>query len=69
MNTFSKDQSFRTLDDLPLLLTVSELGQVLRLGRNSTYDLIRCKAIPSVKIKGQLRVSKQAVINFISAAN
>lgn len=72
MSTLSStvnEQSFRTLDELPLFLTVSELGHILRLGRNSTYDLLRCGAIHSIKVKGQLRVPKQAVINFISAAS
>ena len=34
--------NYRSFEDLPLTLTVEEAGQILRVGRNTAYDLVRC---------------------------
>jgi len=37
-------------NELPLMLTAEEVSRLLRIGRTSVYEAIRCGAIPSVKI-------------------
>ena len=58
--------NYRTLDDLPLLLTPMELMPILNVGRNTVYELLRCKKIPSIHIGKQLRIPKQALIDYLS---
>lgn len=53
------------LDDLPDLLTVADLAQVLRIGRNSAYRLVRSGEIPSIRIGRAYRVPKAALIDYI----
>lgn len=53
------------LDQLPLVLSVREIGEVLGISRNSTYDLIRCGKIKSVRVGKQIRIPKQALIDFL----
>ena len=52
-------------DELPLALTVNEVSDVLRIGRNTVYDLVRCGKISSIKIGRQLRVPKSALQAYL----
>ena len=54
------------MDDLPLVLTVSDVSKILGIGMNTTYDLIRSGAMKSVRVGRQIRVSKAAFLEFIS---
>lgn len=55
-----------SFDDLPLTLRVEELMPILGIGRNTAYELIRCGKIHGVRIGKQLRIPKQAVIDYLS---
>ncbi len=59
---------FYNLDDLPLMLRVDDLMVLMDVGRNTTYELLRCGRIRSVRMGKQLRVPKQAVIDYLSLA-
>ena len=62
---FSKSTITKT-DDLPLVLTVSDISKILGIGMNTAYDLVRSEAIKSVRVGRQIRVSKDAFLEFIS---
>lgn len=53
------------LDTMPLVLTVPEAAKILRIGLNSAYDLVRCGAIRSLQIGRQLRIPRQAIIDYL----
>ena len=55
-----------TEQTLPATLTVPEVSEFLRIGRNSTYQLIRCGKIRSLKIGRQLRVPRQAILDYLA---
>ena len=55
-----------SFDDLPLTLRVEELMPILNIGRNTTYELIRCGKLHSIRISKQLRIPKQALIDYLS---
>lgn len=59
---------FYNLDDLPLMLRVDDLMVLMDVGRNTAYELLRYGRIWSVRIGKQLRVPKQAVIDYLSLA-
>ena len=48
------------------VVTVGELAKMLKIGRNTAYELVRAGIVPSVKIGRQIRISKQAVLNYIA---
>lgn len=58
---------YRSLDELPLILNVEDLMRILGIGRNSAYELVRCKAIHSIRIGKQIRIPKQSLIDYLSA--
>ena len=43
-----KEGKFRSYDDLPLTLTVPEVGEVLGISRAKAYDLARSEGFPSM---------------------
>ena len=58
--------NYRSFDDLPLTLTVEEAGQILRVGRNTAYELVRCGKLPSVRVGKQIRIPRQALLDYFS---
>lgn len=61
-------EKYYKLDDLPLMLRVDDLMVLLDIGRNTAYELLRCGQLRSVRIGKQLRVPKQAVIDYLALA-
>ncbi len=61
------ENEYRSLDELPLALRVEDLMPILGIGRNTAYDLVRCGQIRSVKVGRQIRVPKDAVMEFLGA--
>ena len=59
---------YRSYDELPLTLRVEDLMPILDIGRNTAYELVRSKQIFSVKIGGQLRIPKQALIDYLTSS-
>ena len=57
---------YRSYDELPLTLRVEDLTSILDIGRNTAYELIRCGTIRSIRIGKQLRIPKQALIDYLS---
>lgn len=53
-------------EDLPIVLTVSDVSKILGIGMNTAYDLIRSGAIKSIRVGRQIRVPKAAFLEFIS---
>ena len=51
------------------VVTITELAKMLKIGRNTAYELIRCCAIRSVKVGRQIRIPKQAVVDYIAGTN
>ena len=60
---------YRSIEDLPLVLRVEDLMPILGIGRNTAYELVRCGAICSVRIGKQLRITKQALLNYLEPNN
>ena len=58
-----------SFDDLPLTLRVEELIPVLGIGRNTAYDLVQSGQIRSIWIGRQLRIPKDAVLDFLTQQN
>lgn len=64
-NNASLSLSYRSLDELPLVLRVEDLMPLLNIGRNSAYELVRSGQIRSVHIGRHIRVPKDAVIEYL----
>ena len=57
---------YNFLDELPLVLRVEDLMPILDIGRNTAYELVRSGKIRSIKVGRQIRVPRDAVVEFLS---
>ena len=53
----------------PFLLTVPEVAALLRISRNSAYELIARNALPSVRLGRTIRVPRHALEAWILNAS
>ena len=56
---------YHSVEDLPLLITVPELAQGLRVGKNQAYELVNSGVIKGIKIGTQIKVPKRSVVEFM----
>ncbi len=57
---------YRSLEELPMVLTVEDLMPILSIGRNTAYELIRSGQIRSVRTGRKIRVPKEAIAEYLS---
>ena len=57
---------YSSIDELPLVLRVEDLMPILDIGRNTAYALVRSGQIRSVKVGRQLRIPRNAIIEFMN---
>ena len=56
---------YNSIDELPLVLRVEDLMPILDIGRNTAYELVRSGKIRSIKVGRQIRVPRDAVVEFL----
>ena len=61
-----ESRKFTSLEDLPLVLRVEDLMPILAIGRITAYELVRCGRIRSVRVGNQIRIPKDAVVEFLA---
>ena len=59
------ENKYWSLDDLPVTLRVEELMPVLGIGRNTAYALVRSGKLRSIRVGRQVRIPKNALIEFL----
>jgi len=59
------ENKYRSLDELPVTLRVEELMPILGIGRNTAYALVRSGRLRSIRVGRQVRIPKNALIEFL----
>ena len=59
------ENKYRDLNGLPMTLWVEDLMPILGIGRNTAYQLIRSGQIRSVRIGRQIRIPREALLEFL----
>ena len=57
------------LENYPDVLTVEELIEILRVGKNTTYRLLNEGKIKNLKVSNKFIIPKKCVIEFLESAN
>ena len=60
-----RERKFKNYVDLPLMLSVPEVGEVLGISRAGAYELVRSKGFPKVKNGNRIVVPKDRFIQWI----
>ena len=55
------------LNDLPLTLRVEEVAEILRIGRGSAYELIRCGRLHAIRM-GRRILPRSSLESFLTNA-
>ena len=55
----------RSFENLPALLTIEEMREVLRIGRNAAYEMVKEGTIPTIRIGRSIRIPRKALIQFV----
>ena len=64
---FDKNRTnYHTVDDIPLVLRVDDLMSILGIGRNAAYALIHSRQVRSIRIGKQIRIPRDAVVEYLS---
>lgn len=59
------ENKYCNLQDLPMTLRVEGLMPILGIGRNTAYELIRSGQIRSIRIGRQIRIPRDALLEFL----
>lgn len=58
----------KEMSELPTLLTVREMANVLRIGRNAAYELIYQKSFPVLRLgPKKIRIPKYELVQWIKS--
>jgi excisionase family DNA binding protein len=60
-----RESKFKSYQDLPLTLTVPEVGEVLGISRAGAYELVRSAGFPHIKIGNRILVPRDKFIAWI----
>lgn len=56
---------YKNYDELPLMLSVSQMAKVLGISRTSAYELVKEKDFPSITIGSRIVIPKEEFILWI----
>ena len=60
-----KRNKFKSYDDLPLMLSVPDLTEVLGISRAGAYELVKSKGFPALHIGNRIVIPKDELIAWI----
>lgn len=59
---------YNNFDQLPLLMSVDDLSEVLNISKTNAYNLVRSDKLRAVKVGKQYRILKESFIDYVRAA-
>lgn len=62
-------KKYTNLEELPLVLRIEDLMNLLDVGRNSAYALVNSGAIQSIRVGNLVRIPRQCVIDYLNIGN
>ena len=57
---------YKSYDDLPLMLSVHDVAEVLGISKSSAYVLVKEKGFPKLKIGARVVVPREKFIEWIN---
>ena len=60
-----KESTYKSFEDLPLMLNVQMVANILGISRTKSYVLVSSKGFPSLKLGNRIVVPKDQFIEWI----
>jgi len=51
---------------IPIVMTVPEMAEILQIGRNAAYDLVKSGAVRSIRIGRNIRIPQAALLDYLN---
>lgn len=61
-----KETRYKNYEDLPLMLSVIEMSQVLGISRAGAYELAKSRGFPSISIGTRIIIPKDKLLDWIN---
>lgn len=58
--------SYRTVEELPLMLDIKDVARILGVGKNLAYSLVNSGEIKALRVGTRIRIPKQSLVDYIS---
>ncbi|MBD5150307.1 MAG: helix-turn-helix domain-containing protein [Oscillibacter sp.] len=58
--------SYRTVEDLPLMLDIKDVAKILGIGKNLAYSLVNSGEIKALRVGTKIRIPKQSLVDYIT---
>ena len=62
-----RESKYTSYDELPLMLSVTDMAEVLGISRAGAYELAKAEGFPSVKIGTRIIIPKDELISWIKS--
>lgn len=60
-----KESTYKSFEDLPLMLNVQMIANILGISRTKSYELVSPKGFPALKLGNRIVVPKDQFIEWI----
>ena len=60
-----RKSKYRSYDELPLMLSVTDIAEVLGISRAGAYELVKAEGVPSLSIGTRIIIPKDELISWI----
>lgn len=60
------NQTYKSIEDMPIMLAITQVASVLSISRTSTYELAHCKNFPAILIGSRIVVPRDRLIGWIN---
>lgn len=59
---------YKSTDDLPLVISVEKVAEILDISKNTAYALVRSGQIHGIKVGRQYRITKDALKKYLETS-
>ena len=60
------DMKYTSYEELPVVLTVYDLADVLGISKNTAYDFVHSEQIKYKRVNNQIRIPKECLKEFLT---
>ena len=60
-------ESIYSEQEIPAVLSVAELGQILGIGTNKAYQLVHSNQLETLRIGKQIRIPRHSLLKYLGA--
>ena len=60
-----KESKYKSYDELPLMLSVTDMAEVLGISRAGAYELVKTEGFPSFSVGSRIIIPKDQFISWV----